>query len=200
MVPIRPWSFFFRHLGPNGEVWLFSEWKAGYLVPPIDGSEYPANTPSDLQKQLCDRNDVIQNSRNPITPSMHGTSLVVEAPDCPLSCSIVQPRFVRYYLEPAKKNQPLRVGTKINNDSHRIWSGKYGLKKSDQVDDPMWWRVEWEAGVGSWHTWTSLDRVAAGPIGTSDLLSCPSYAKVNLVSKLIWHPLYMRFCVYAYYI
>ena len=39
-------------------------------MPPIDGSEYPANTPSDLQKQLCDRNDVIQNSRNPITPSM----------------------------------------------------------------------------------------------------------------------------------
>ena len=93
-------------------------------------------------------------------------------------------------LGTAKKNQPLRVVTKINNDSHRIWSGKFWTKKSDQVDDPMWWRVEWEAGVGSWHTWTSLDRVAAGPIGTSDLLSCPSYAKVNLVSKLIWHPLY----------
>ena len=73
LFPIRPWSFFSVTccvVGPNGEVWLFSEWKAGYLVPPIDGSEYPANTPSDLQKQLCDRNDVIQNSRNPITPSM----------------------------------------------------------------------------------------------------------------------------------
>ena len=131
-------------VGPNGEVWLFSEWKAGYLMPPIDGSEYPASTPSDLQKQLCDRNDVVQNSRKKPDNAVDegcGTSLIVEAPDRPLSCSIVQPRFVRYYLEPAKKNQPLRVGTKINNDSHRIWSGKFWTQKSDQVDDPMWWRV-----------------------------------------------------------
>ena len=75
---------------------------------------------------------------------------------------------------------------------------KFWTKKSDQVDDPMWWRVEWEAGVGSWHTWTSLDRVAAGPIGTSDLLSCPSYAKVNLVSKLIWHPFSTYIHIYKY--
>ena len=36
----------------------------------------------------------------------HGMPLIVEAPVCPLSCSTVQPRVVRYSLEPAKRTTP----------------------------------------------------------------------------------------------
>ena len=43
--------------------------------------------------------------------------------------------------------------------------------------------------VGSWYAGTSLAKEAAASIGTSDVLLCPCYAKANLVSKLILHPL-----------
>ena len=51
--------------------------------------------------------------------------------------------------------------------------------KMYQIEDPMWRRGEGEAGVGSWCAGASLARVAADAIGTSDILSCPCYAKVN---------------------
>jgi len=39
-------------------------------------------------------------------------------------------------------------------------SGKMWTQKSYQVDDPMWWRAEWGAGVGSWYAGPSLARGA----------------------------------------
>ena len=44
-------------------------------------------------------------------------------------------------------------------------------------------------GLVFWFSGASLATVAAGLIGTSDVFFCLCYAKANLYSKLILHPL-----------
>ena len=52
-------------------------------------------------------------------------------------------------------------------------------------------------GLVFWFSGASLARVAAGLIGTSDVFFCLCYAKANLYSKLILHPLYIYIYVYV---
>ena len=53
-------------------------------------------------------------------------------------------------------------------------------------------------GLVFWFSGASLARVAAGLIGTSDVFFCLCYAKANLYSKLILHPLYIHIHIHIF--
>src|SRR6185436_8814581 len=100
---------------------LLEEWKADYLVPSTHASEQPESAPSDLQKELGDKNDVIQDSPNPEMPSMqdvkHPSSwrlLYVPLPAAPANLASSDGSWK---LE--EKNQSLSVGTQTHNGSDR---------------------------------------------------------------------------------
>lgn len=58
------------------------------------------------------------------------TSLIVEAPVCPLAYNSAQPRIVRYDLQLGGTNQLERAGTKTKNTSGRIQQWKNMCAKS----------------------------------------------------------------------
>jgi len=60
-----------RVVGPSGEAWFVIRYeKQHYLVPSTHAFGHPASAPLTYKKQLSDRNDVVQDLRNPATPSM----------------------------------------------------------------------------------------------------------------------------------